>query len=111
MSTDADPTPEHDDQGCSGCGGRCGHATPEECRGPSPLPWLPFDRCMFFYEARVFEVDSAAEARRLQVRITYHHCLRLSLDPPPGPVEFFDDPAHAPDCRLRSAGADRENRE
>ena len=41
----------------------------------------------------------------------YHHCLRLNLDPPPVPVEFFDDPAHAPDCRLRSAGADRENRE
>jgi hypothetical protein len=53
MSPDAEPAPDHD-EGCSGCGGRCAGATPGECRGPSPLPWLPFDRCMFFYEARVF---------------------------------------------------------
>jgi hypothetical protein len=26
----------------------------------------------------------------------YQHCLRLNLEPPPVPVEFFDDPAHAP---------------
>jgi thermitase len=32
---------------------------------------------MFFYEARVLDVDRAAEGRRLQVRITYQHCLRL----------------------------------
>jgi hypothetical protein len=32
----------------------------------------------------------------------YQHTLRLHLDPPPVPVEFFDDPAHAPDCPLRS---------
>jgi hypothetical protein len=32
----------------------------------------------------------------------YQHCLRLNLEPPPVPVEFFDDPAHAPDCPLRS---------
>jgi hypothetical protein len=32
----------------------------------------------------------------------YQHALRLHLDPPPVPVEFFDDPAHAPDCPLRS---------
>jgi hypothetical protein len=31
----------------------------------------------------------------------YQHCLRLNLDPPPVPVEFIDDPAHAPDCALR----------
>jgi thermitase len=77
MSPDADPTPDHDDQGCSGCGGRCGGATPEECRGPAPLPWLPFDRCMFFYEARVFDLDRNPEQRNLQVRVTYQHCLRL----------------------------------
>ena len=77
MSPDADPTPDHDDEGCSGCGGRCGGATPEECRGPSPLPWLPFDRCMFFYEARVFDLDRNPEQRNLQVRVTYQHCLRL----------------------------------
>jgi hypothetical protein len=34
----------------------------------------------------------------------YHqHAQRLHLDPPPVPVEFFDDPAHAPDCPLRSS--------
>jgi hypothetical protein len=54
VSTDIDHT-QGQDNGCSGCGGRCGHDTPEECRGPKPLPWLPFDRCMFFYEARVFD--------------------------------------------------------
>ena len=32
----------------------------------------------------------------------YQHAQRLHLDPPPVPVEFFDDPAHAPDCPLRS---------
>jgi hypothetical protein len=32
----------------------------------------------------------------------YHHALRLHLDPPPVPAEFFDDPAHTPDCPLRS---------
>jgi hypothetical protein len=32
----------------------------------------------------------------------YQHCLRLNLEPPPVPIEFFDDPAHAPDCPLRS---------
>jgi hypothetical protein len=31
----------------------------------------------------------------------YQHCLRLNLDAPPVPVEFIDDPAHAPDCALR----------
>jgi hypothetical protein len=34
----------------------------------------------------------------------YHHCLRLNLDPSPLPVEFFDDPAHAPDCPRRPPG-------
>src|SRR5512133_1185093 len=77
MSPDADPTPKQDDEDCSGCGGRCGGATPEECRGPSPLPWLPFDRCMFFYEARVFDLDRNPDRRQLLVRVTYEHCLRL----------------------------------
>jgi hypothetical protein len=31
----------------------------------------------------------------------YQHCLRLKREPPPVPVEFFDDPAHAPNCPLR----------
>ena len=38
----------------------------------------------------------------------YQHCLRLHLDPPPVPIEFFDDPAHAPDCPLRSPTTERE---
>jgi hypothetical protein len=33
----------------------------------------------------------------------YQHCLRLNLESPAVPVEFFDDPAHAPDCPLRSS--------
>jgi len=41
----------------------------------------------------------------------YQHCLRLHLDPPPVPIEFFDDPAHAPDCPLRSPTTDREGQE
>ena len=32
----------------------------------------------------------------------YQHCRRLHLEPPALPVEFFDDPAHTPDCPLRS---------
>lgn len=32
----------------------------------------------------------------------YHHTQRLHLEPPPVPVEFFDDPAHAPACPRRS---------
>jgi hypothetical protein len=41
----------------------------------------------------------------------YQHCLRLHLDPPPLPVEFVDDPAHAPDCPLRSPRSDHGRRE
>jgi hypothetical protein len=40
----------------------------------------------------------------------YQHCLRLNLDPPPVPIEFFDDPAHAPDCPWRSSEVGHENR-
>jgi hypothetical protein len=36
----------------------------------------------------------------------YQHALRLNLDPPPVPVEFFADPAHAPDCPLRTPTTD-----
>jgi hypothetical protein len=63
--------------GCSGCGGRCNHDTPEECRGPKPIPWLAFDRCMFFYEARIFDAGRDPDRRQLLVRVTYEHCLRL----------------------------------
>src|SRR5262249_6868483 len=64
-------------QDCSGCGGRCSHDTPEECRGPKPIPWLAFDRCMFFYEARIFDAGRDPDRRQLLVRVTYEHCLRL----------------------------------
>ena len=36
----ARPTPAEHDDGCSGCGGTCCGETPEECRGPAPIPWL-----------------------------------------------------------------------
>lgn len=58
---------------CDGCGGGCGELTPQECRGPAPVPWLPADRCLDFYESREFGVGE-----RLRIRITYHHCLRLA---------------------------------
>ncbi|HWM08744.1 MAG TPA: S8 family serine peptidase [Solirubrobacteraceae bacterium] len=63
------------DEGCRGCGGECHEGTPEECRAPAPLPWLDPHRCMRFYEGRIF--DLADDRRRLQVRVTYEHCLRL----------------------------------
>ncbi|AHG88660.1 peptidase S8 and S53 subtilisin kexin sedolisin [Gemmatirosa kalamazoonensis] len=56
---------------CSGCGGECIEPTPEECRGPEPIPWLSRERCMMFYESRVFDEG------RIQIRVTYEHCLRL----------------------------------
>lgn len=66
-----------EEEGCCGCGGECAGETPEECRGPAPLPWLDPHKCMFFYEGRVFDADRLAEQRRLQIRVTYQHCLRL----------------------------------
>jgi hypothetical protein len=36
----------------------------------------------------------------------YQHCRRLHLAPPALPGEFFDDPAHTPDCPLRSCRDD-----
>jgi subtilisin family serine protease len=62
---------------CRGCGGECTEKTPEECRAPAPLPWLDPHRCMFFYEARVFDAGRVDEQRRVQLRISYQHCLRL----------------------------------
>ena len=60
---------------CSGCGGDCVEGTPHECRSPAPIPWLPYDRCQYFYEVRFFRADRVQD--RLQVRITYEHCLRI----------------------------------
>ncbi len=62
---------------CSGCSDRCLEDTPDVCKSPSPVPWLPFDRCMYFYESRFFEPLAASDNVRLQLRITYSHCLRL----------------------------------
>ena len=64
-------TQNADADGCRGCGGTCVGETPHECRGPQPIPWLAFDRCMFFYESRFFGDE------RLQLRVTYQHCLRM----------------------------------
>ena len=68
---------EHERGDCRGCGGECAEDTPEECRGPAPVPWLPYDRCMLFYESRIFDADQLRERRRLQLRVSYEHCLRL----------------------------------
>lgn len=65
------------DQGCSGCGGACVEETPAPCRGPAPVPWLPFDRCMYFYEVRIFD-GNANDRQRLRLRVTYQHCLKLA---------------------------------
>jgi thermitase len=74
MATDG-PTPTDP---CTGCGGNCSSDTPEECRGPAPLPWLDPHRCMFFYEGRVFAADRFDDRLlRVQLRVTYQHCLRL----------------------------------
>jgi Subtilase family len=61
---------------CDGCGGTCLEETPRACRGPEPVPWLPFDRCQYFYESRVFGLDRL-DRGRLELRVTYEHCLRL----------------------------------
>jgi subtilisin family serine protease len=61
---------------CDGCGGACLEQAPEACRGPRPVPWLPYDRCQFFYEVRLFQ-PRPAEAGRFQLRVTYEHCLGL----------------------------------
>jgi hypothetical protein len=74
MATDG-PTPNDP---CTGCGGNCSSDTPEECRGPAPLPWLDPHRCMFFYEGRVFAADRFDDRlRRVELRVIYQHCLRL----------------------------------
>lgn len=64
-------------QECSGCGSDCVEKTPEPCRGPTPVPWLPQDRCMYFYEMRVFDSGFIQDRLRLQFRVTYQHTLCL----------------------------------
>ncbi len=63
-------------QECSGCGGACVCATPKACRAPAAPKWLPYDRCLMFYEGRMFDLAQIQD-RRLQVRVIYEHCLRL----------------------------------
>ena len=41
----------------------------------------------------------------------YQHRLRLHLDPPPVPIEFFDDPAHASACPRRAPATEHENQQ
>jgi subtilisin family serine protease len=67
---------EEKDEACSGCGGACVERTPKACRAPAAPPWLPFDRCLMFYEARAFDLPNIQD-RRLQVRVIYEHCLSL----------------------------------
>ena len=73
MTTSHDTT--HDDD-CTGCGGKCAGGTPAECRGPSPVPWLEKDRCMYFYEARVFP-GRGDRRERLFLRVLYEHRMCL----------------------------------
>jgi subtilisin family serine protease len=64
------------DEVCSGCGGDCVEKTPKACRAPAAPPWLAYDRCLMFYEARAFDLPNVQD-RRLQTRVVYEHCLRL----------------------------------
>lgn len=66
------------DEECTGCGGDCVGETPTECSGPKPVPWLPHDRCMYFYESRTFDLGPVIkDLLGFQVRVTYQHCLSL----------------------------------
>jgi thermitase len=64
------------DEECSGCGGTCVGTTPKVCRAPAAPPWLPYDRCLMFYEARAFDLPNLQDGR-VQTRVVYEHCLRL----------------------------------
>jgi thermitase len=50
------------------------------------VPWLPYDRCQYFYESRVFALDRL-EQGLLEIRVTYEHCLRL-LGRQQGPLVY-----------------------
>lgn len=69
---------QKDDTECTGCGGECVGETPPQCSGPGPIPWLPHDRCMYFYESRMFDLGPVIkDLVGFQVRVTYQHCLTL----------------------------------
>lgn len=67
----------HECASCSGCGGCCEEETEHACRGPAPIPWLPHDRCQFFYEGRIFDIGLLQDRLKLQIRVVYQHCLKL----------------------------------
>jgi subtilisin family serine protease len=67
---------DSDSDDCQGCSDHCLEDIAPACQSPKPVPWLPHDRCMYFYEARTFD-PSFSDNTRLQLRITYAHCLRL----------------------------------
>lgn len=59
----------------SGSGSCTGsHAIEPACQGPQPVPWLPHDNCLLFYETRVL---AGNPEQRIRFRITFEHCLRL----------------------------------
>ncbi len=69
---------EHEEkEECTGCSSECLPETPTECHGPKPVPWLPHDRCMYFYESRIFDGGVLQDRLRFQIRIDYQHCLKL----------------------------------
>jgi Subtilase family len=61
---------------CTGCSDCCVEPPDPECRGPRPVPWMPYDRCQFFYEGRVFPLGVLGD-QRLQLHVIYQHCLKL----------------------------------
>lgn len=66
---------EKDCSSCDGCGDCCVGESDRACVGPRPVPWLPYDRCQFFYEGRVFPLSLLD--RRIEIRVIYQHCLKL----------------------------------
>jgi len=66
-----------------GCGG-------EECVGPEPVPWLPWQHCFKFYEFRYATVPieraaAVANLGRLIIRVRYEHAFCL-LGRKQGPI-------------------------
>lgn len=66
-----------DCEGCDGCGDCCVGSSDPNCVGPRPVPWQPYDRCQFFYEAREFSIPISNDRDFLDIRVTYQHCLKL----------------------------------
>ena len=66
---------QKDCSSCDGCGDCCVDESKPACVGPRPVPWLPYDRCQYFYEGRVFPFPILD--RRLEIRVIYQHCLKL----------------------------------